>query len=316
MRIANVLLVSRASWRFIAICLSVATAVLTFIQIERGTGDKAQVLLFTGFDLLLAVAISLTFLSLTRRCWASFSAGFSTVLIIYLSSKLKLHYTLMPAQASDLLMLYSSWPAVKFFSLPMITLAALVVAILAMCFNREKPISLALRSRLSLLGLAGGVFVSCAFIDDQLSDDDGRLVAGQWGPKIAVFYRSIYRWPVLHTPPIAEHYEKIAPEIYFDGNVKPNIVVVLQESTFKPEHLRGQEPVSNFLFDGSAALKVNVRGSGTWVEEYSVLHGVPPPLYGEHYMLVNILGPSIPLRGTSLQSSRVKDMTRPRCIPR
>jgi hypothetical protein len=66
----------------------------------------------------------------------------------------------------------------------------------------------------------------------------------------------------------------------------PHIIVVLEESTFMPENIRGYNSKTEF-FEQSHKLHVHTIGAGTWVQEISVLHGVPPPKYGNNYYSIN-----------------------------
>ena len=276
---------------------------VVFLQIERGSGKPALVLLFTFFDMLLVAALAAALLSVRRRWLASLFGAAALVLLVYFASWLKMQYTAMAAQAGDLMVLASAWELAAPFARPVIAIAVPLVVVFAALWRFEKPLYRGRRTRGAFALLACLLFVGCAWIDNWLPRDDPALIAGGAGPKIALFYRSVYQWPSLqpaYFPILGEHCCMHADEaqgIEFRGKVKPNLVVVLQESTFPPSHLRGFDAVSNFLFDGAAPLMVHVRGSGTWVEEYAVLHGVPPTVYGDQYIQINRLGPAMRLPG-------------------
>jgi phosphoglycerol transferase MdoB-like AlkP superfamily enzyme len=70
---------------------------------------------------------------------------------------------------------------------------------------------------------------------------------------------------------------------------KPNIVIILMESTFDVSLLNNSIK-SSFKKLPHSAIKTYVVGGGTWVQEYAVLHGVPPPTYGEYFKAINTLG--------------------------
>ena len=73
-------------------------------------------------------------------------------------------------------------------------------------------------------------------------------------------------------------------------NKKPNIVVILEESTFQPEMINAFKAKGEF-FKAAYPLKVHTAGGSTWVQEISFLHGVAPPLYGNGWRAINLFAP-------------------------
>ncbi|MEZ5452199.1 MAG: sulfatase-like hydrolase/transferase [Thiothrix sp.] len=73
-------------------------------------------------------------------------------------------------------------------------------------------------------------------------------------------------------------------------NQKPNIIVILEESTFYPEQIVGFKPTGQFFRD-AYPLKVHTAGGSTWVQEIAFLHGVAPPLYGNGWKAINLFAP-------------------------
>ena len=71
---------------------------------------------------------------------------------------------------------------------------------------------------------------------------------------------------------------------------KPNIIVILEESTFRPEQVLGFKPQGEF-FQDAYPLKVYTAGGSTWVQEIAFLHGVAPPLYGNGWKSINLFAP-------------------------
>lgn len=71
---------------------------------------------------------------------------------------------------------------------------------------------------------------------------------------------------------------------------KPNIIFVLMESTFDISKL-SNSIMSGFGGKPYVPVSTYVAGGGTWVQEYAVLHGVSPPVYGDFYKAINTLGP-------------------------
>jgi hypothetical protein len=287
---------------FLAVSWAIGLAVI-FLQIERGTGNLAQVLLFATFDLLLVAALACGLLLVVRRRGLAIVAASALVLLVYLASAQKMRYSAMAAQAHDVVTLLSAWDLVAPYARPVVATAVAVLALLVAWAVLERPRRQQPIGRLRLALAAVVLFAACAVIDDRLPKDDHRLFAAGEGPKIALFFRSIYESPALE--PVA--FPELAAacctngashfDLRFRGAVKPNLVMVLQESTFSPAILRGYASPKGFLLDGSAPLRVHVRGGGTWVEEFSVLHGIPATAYGADYLQINWLAPANRLGG-------------------
>ena len=122
------------------LCVLALGTVLAFLQIERGTGDRTMVLVFTLFDLLLVSALATALLSMTRRWRVAVVTGVAIVLGVYFASWLKMQYTAMAAQASDLVMLYSAWDLVKPFAWRAIAVLAVFTGAFAILVRVEKPL--------------------------------------------------------------------------------------------------------------------------------------------------------------------------------
>lgn len=74
------------------------------------------------------------------------------------------------------------------------------------------------------------------------------------------------------------------------GDEQKNIIFVLMESTFDLGRL-GHPGYSSVFSDlPYFPLQTYVVGGGTWVEEFAVLHGVSPPMYGPNFKAINTLG--------------------------
>ncbi|MDX9987538.1 sulfatase-like hydrolase/transferase [Thiothrix unzii] len=71
---------------------------------------------------------------------------------------------------------------------------------------------------------------------------------------------------------------------------KPNIVVILEESTFPLELISTFKAEGKFFKD-AYPLKVHTAGGSTWVQEIAFLHGVAPPLYGDGWKSINLFTP-------------------------
>lgn len=86
----------------------------------------------------------------------------------------------------------------------------------------------------------------------------------------------------------------------------PNIIFILLESTINISRIKELNIMENpWKKYNSTPLKVFSTGGGTWIAEYSILHGVDPSIYGPHYHHIHLLGPISQLSGRiapSLQS--------------
>lgn len=277
---------------------------VAFAQIERGVGSIWRSLLFAAFDTLLMGGLAAVLMAVTGRRLTSLMTAAAAVLLVWFGSTTKARFTGTAAFADDALNLISAWALVCEFALPLVLASVAGGALLALMAWREGPTVNRAWQRILTLAIAVPLFWSCVLVARNLSTErDDDLVSVGPGPKIALFFRSIYTPPDFHDRPThhAEDFccfrDQREPSVRFNGTQKPNIVVVLEESTFPPSNLRDVPPASNFLMDNAAPLRVHVIGGGTWVEEYAFLHGVPPPLYGQDFIRINHLGPKLGLKG-------------------
>lgn len=84
-----------------------------------------------------------------------------------------------------------------------------------------------------------------------------------------------------------QQYVHFPPKGESERELKPNIAIVLAESTFEPSRvfrIRGQW--DNYLFtendltDALGPLRVNTKGGGTWVAEFETITGLDSRLFG------------------------------------
>lgn len=284
-------------------CAAAALATLVaFVQIERGTGSVALSLLYVAHDVMMCAALGLLLLPFTRRPCTSAAAGVGVVFLVWFASYLKVASTNIPALASDLPRIFDTWDVIVDFGWPALVAAAAFVAALVVLIRVERPLPVAWLHRLSAAAAAVVLLAGSAAIQARIPVDDDAILTDD-GPKIAQFFRSVYTAPDFHDAHVPDlgpyccFRNEVAPHVRFRGKVKPNIVVVLQESTFPPQDLRGVSAVSNKLLDGAAPLLVDVVGGGTWVEEYAMLHGVAPSVYGRDFLQVLWLGREKGLEG-------------------
>jgi len=286
----------------IAGVLALVATVIAFLQIERGIGDVHQSLLYVAHNLMITGALAIFFLLLTRRPWTSALAGVAVVMLIWFASRLKVAATDVPALASDLPRILDTWDVVLAFGWPVLVAAAVSAILLGVMISRERPMRIDWPRRFAGAAASIALLVGSGTIQARIPVDDDDVLTNN-GPKIAQFVRSIYSTPDFRDArfpdlgPYCCFRNEVPPRLRFSGAVMPNVVVVLQESTFPPDNLRGVRPVRNRLLDGAAPLQVDVIGGGTWVEEYALLHGVPPSVYGRDFMQVLWLGRKLGLEG-------------------
>lgn len=277
-------------------------AVAAFVQVERGVGNAWRSLLYAGHDLMVAAAIGLVVLLVTRRPWVSAFVGVAVTLLIWFASHLKVAATDTPALASDLPRIFDTWDVVVGFGWPVLAAVGACAAIAILVTRIEYPIRIGWRHRLSAIGALTLLTAGAGAMQARIPVDDDDVVTNN-GPKIAQFLRSVYVSPDFRDAsfPVLGPYccfrNADRPSLAFAGETMPHIVVVLQESTFPPENLRGVAAVRNRLLDGSSPLLVDVVGGGTWVEEYALLHGVPPSVYGRDFLQILWLGRMMGLEG-------------------
>lgn len=284
-----------------AVLFGIATLAF-FVQIERGLGNIPLSLLFVAHDVCLAVSLGCMLLLWVHRRWSAAVGSVSIIAVAWFASWLKMQATGLPALASDLPRLLDAWAFVRPFAGPAIAAALCLALVLTALYVVEKPLAASRRDRIALsvvLALAAtGVWAA----HSQIPEREVRFVTDR-APKLATLVRSLYARPAFddRSIPALGPYccfaDREPATLSFAGEVLPNIVIVLQESTFPPERLHGVAPAGDSLFRGSFPLVVDTVGGGTWVQEYAVLHGVAPPVYGADFVQILGLGPERGLRG-------------------
>ncbi len=282
--------------------VAVALVVATFVQLERGIGDATRSLAFAAHDVAAWIVLSVPLYLASRRPWTAAAASFALLVVLHAASGAKVRAVLMPIEASDLGRLVDALPVVTSMGGPVLAGALAALVAIALAAWREPAVRLdrprVLRAGLLLPPALATVLAVHLAVPANTSGDM------TWhAPRIVTFLRSTYLQPDFRDVPIAA----LAPHCCFHGEPEPplshrggplpNLVVVLQESTFPPQHLRGVAPVANRLFDGAAPLQVDTVGGGTWVAEYAVFHGVSPTAYGRDHLRVLTLGGRYGLRG-------------------
>jgi len=280
-----------------------ATA-LVFLHLARGLGDRTLSLMALAHDLAAVTAVALLAFQLTRRPWTSAATGVLLALLIHLASEVKTRAVFMPAVGSDLWRIVDAWPVILALGGPAPGLALASIALLALLLFSERARPLAPSGRVIAAALVVPALGVVTTVHARLPLDADSLTGAV--PKLAMFLRSLHATPAFADRTI----EALGPYCCFrdarppvlepPSSPLPHLVVVLQESTFPPQHLQDVPAVRNRLLDGAVPLQVDTVGGGTWVAEYALLHGIAPPVYGPDYLQVLTLGPRLGLQGRLL----------------
>lgn len=232
-------------------------------------------------------------LLLSRRAW--FAMGGASTLVAGLWTGATIKYQFLGSQlvAPDLVVAALSFETLlEMGLLPTLLIGGYLLLLLA-SFMLEKPVTTGRRATLAL-GFAGSAALLTAlnlptfYIDLQWTSLHKNT--------LPVFVQSIWRTQLEEPPqPHASSYccfkaDKQAETFTQTPRQKPNIIVILEESTFRPEQVLGYKPQDTF-FQDAYPLKVHTAGGSTWVQEIAFLHGVAPPLYGNGWKSINLFAP-------------------------
>ena len=240
----------------------------------------------------------------TRRVWFGIAAATGFFSIMWISSALKFAYLEVPAIAPDLYYFFTldtvkvigRYPLIMWSALAAVTI---IPSLIVFAWKSDAPVFLArflprAQAVLRLAGVAFALFV---------------LVSLLWpfGP-----YASLYGKPMwvavndesfmtdfvisfhdtqVHIPPL----DRADPTITWDApasepsTVKPDVVGILEESTFDPTILavcKKQAICRHSLFSTDARTKahgllgVHTFGGGTWTSEFALITGLDHTLFG------------------------------------
>ena len=272
--------------------------------------------------LMLACAVAL--IAVTRRFALSLLLVAGTVLILRGLSLIKARYLGTPLFAPDLLYfsnvdtlhVLQQYPKIWHGVLKK---AALGVVLLWLCWRWEQPLW-NFRARGARLvwriGTAALSLLLCWVI--ALPDGLFRRVLAKdvWeainpGSPLTSFVLSVSRMHVS-TPVVpddaADRYDWVNATPTTDrGKPAPDIVVVLEESTFDPRTLQActipECTVPMLQADAHTRthgpLRVHTYGGGTWTSEFALLSGLPTPMFGPAglyapFNLAHRIGPTLP----------------------
>jgi hypothetical protein len=230
---------------------------------------------------------------LTRRPW--FSSGLAATVIggLWVGAAIKYQFLGSQLVAPDLIVaILSSETLFEMGLLPTLTVIGYLI-LLALCFYVEPP-NQVWQHKTAGVVVSGVVLLFAAlnipafYIDLQWTS--------QYKNTLPIFVQSIWRTqleePIVpsDTTYCCFKANRTAEAFTATPDKKPNIIVILEESTFRPEQVLDFKPTAPFFKD-AYPLKVYTAGGSTWVQEISFLHGVAPPLYGNGWKSINLFAP-------------------------
>jgi phosphoglycerol transferase MdoB-like AlkP superfamily enzyme len=232
-------------------------------------------------------------LLLIRRPW--FAAGLASTVIsgLWIGAQMKYQFLGSQLVAPDLIVAaLSAETLLEMGLLPtLLILGYLLLLVVALAV--EKPVTTWQRK------MFAGIFISAGLLF-ALLNIPAFYIDLQWTSQhkntLPIFVQSIWRTQLEE--PTQAHKSSYccfkadqAAEAFTEmPTKKPNIVVILEESTFPPEEVLDFKAQDTF-FQDAYPLKVYTVGGGTWVQEISFLHGVAPPLYGNGWKSINLFAP-------------------------
>jgi phosphoglycerol transferase MdoB-like AlkP superfamily enzyme len=260
----------------------------------------------TIFCVVLMVICTLLLICVTRRAALSMLLVVGLVLLLRGISVLKMRYLGAPLFAPDLLYFGNGDTFETVLHYPSVLRTAvkktlLVIFLLWLCWKWETPLWSGKTARAKLIGRTVGA-VFCFGLLWGLTSPGGPFkhvhAKGAWeamgtGSPLTSFVLSLHRMrltmPVVD-PSAADQYEWIAPftPTKIERARLPDIVVVLEESTFDPRTLTvcTIDPCNAPMFDDAPSvrahgpLRVHTFGGGTWTSEFALFSGLPHKLFG------------------------------------
>ena len=274
------------------IAAPVTVLMLAILWLDRGNSGWAGEL-YNRVYLMSTWALLFTTLTLlSRRPW--FAAGLSSTIIggLWLSAYIKYQYLGAQLVLPDLEVAFLSSETLLEMGLTP-TLAVIgYLALLGLAFYWEKPWQVAWQYTTSawLASITTLALLNIPYFYVDL----------QWTTQakhtLPTFVQSIWRTQ-LEEPANPSHAnyccfkaDAQAEQFTATPEKKPNIVVILEESTFKPEQIVHFKAKATF-FPDAYPLRVYTAGGATWVQEIAFLHGVAPPLYGDGWRSINLFAP-------------------------
>jgi phosphoglycerol transferase MdoB-like AlkP superfamily enzyme len=261
------------------------------LVIDQGNSGSWGFIFNRLYILLLWASLSGVILLASRRAWFATGLGATIIGGLWIGAAIKYQYLGSQLVAPDLVVAaLSAETLLEMGLLP--TLAILACLFMSgVGFMLEKPVA----NKLWKLKAAGGVALAFVLLNLPTFYIDLQWTT-QYKNTLPVFVQSIWRTELEEpTAPHKTSYccfkaDLAAEKFTSTPKQKPNIVVILEESTFSPDDLKGFKAKGKF-FEQAYPLKVYTVGGGTWVQEISFLHGVAPPLYGVGWKSINLFAP-------------------------
>lgn len=259
---------------------------------DRGDAGVGGFMYLHLYNVLMWLTLFSGFLLLSRRMW--FAAGLASTIIAGLWTGSAIKYQFLGSQlvAPDLVVAaLSSETLLEMGTLPTLLIGGGLL-LLVIGFMLEKKATTRLQPY--ALGFVGGVLLLAVanlpvfYVDLQWTS--------QYKNTLPVLVQSIWRTQLEEpSQPHDSSYccfkaDRQAESFTEAPANKPNIIVILEESTFRPEQVLGYKPDGKF-FQDAYPLKVHTAGGSTWVQEIAFLHGVAPPLYGNGWKSINLFAP-------------------------
>ncbi len=263
--------------------------VLTIDQGSAGLWGSIYNRLYIGLTWLVLFG---TLLAIGRRPW--FAAGLASTVIggLWIGAAIKYQYLGSQLLAPDILVAALSAETLLEMGLAPTLLILGSLFMLAVGFFLEYPRTWARKPlfiyAFSILGGFGLVNLPIFYIDLQWTT--------QYQNTLPIFVQSIWRTQLEEpTQPHKSSYccfkaDRTAETFTEAPQTKPNIIVILEESTFPMQYIDAFKAEGKFFKD-AYPLKVHTVGGSTWVQEIAFLHGVAPPLYGTGWKSINLFAP-------------------------
>lgn len=260
----------------------------------------------TVFCVTLMAVCTLLLICVTRRPALSMLLVAGLVLVLRGISMIKVRYLGAPLFAPDLIYFGNGDTFETMLHYPAVLRTAakktlLAIFILWLCWKFEKPLWVQAQRRKRFAGrVLGALF--CVGLLWGLTAPGGPFkhihAKGAWealgtGSPLTSFVLSLHRMrltmPVVD-PSAADNYDWVVPPAptKIEHGRPPDIVVVLEESTFDPRTLSACtiEQCTAPMFDADESvrahgpLRVHTFGGGTWTSEFGLFSGLPHKLFG------------------------------------
>lgn len=274
------------------LALPIALTVFYVLWADHGNPGAWGFLYHKSYILLAWGSLFSGLLLLSRRPW--FAVGIASTIVsgLWLGASIKYDYLGSQLVAPDLIVAALSAETLLAMGLAP-TLAVIACLVLLAMGATLEPVRTWKRSTIA------GVFISTLLAFAALNTP-ASYIDLQWTKQhkqtFPIFVQSLWRTQLTEpTQPHASSYccfkaDQQAESFTASPDKKPNIIVILEESTFRPEQVLNFKPQGKFFKD-AYPLKVHTAGGSTWVQEIAFLHGVAPPLYGNAWKSINLFTP-------------------------